>query len=107
MPIAAIPTSTQIKKRERFPIYENGRIDGGRGFRTNGKVLRIGRNTFYNQKNKILMKIFEFKRSRIGIIAEFCGILRNSVELRVDFPTKGRRRSVHSRYNLPKKRRWM
>jgi hypothetical protein len=34
-------------------------------------VLQIGGNTFYNQKNKIPMKIPEFKRSRIGIIAKF------------------------------------
>jgi hypothetical protein len=38
-------------------------------------MFQIGRNTFYNQKNKILMKIPEFKRSGIGIIAEFRGIL--------------------------------
>jgi hypothetical protein len=37
-------------------------------------VFRIGGNTFYDQKNKILMKIPEFKRSGIGLIAEFCGI---------------------------------
>jgi hypothetical protein len=37
-------------------------------------VLQIGGNTFYDRKNKIPMKIPEFKRSRIGIIAEFCGI---------------------------------
>ncbi len=39
-------------------------------------MFRIGGNTFYNQKNKILMKILEFKRSGIGIIAEFRGIPR-------------------------------
>jgi hypothetical protein len=55
-------------------IHEIGRIDGGRGFQTGGNVFQIGRNTFYNRKNKILMKIPEFKRSRIGIIAEFHGI---------------------------------
>jgi hypothetical protein len=49
-------------------------MDGGRGFRTGKNVFRIGGNTFYNQKNKIPMKILEFKRSRIGLIAEFCGI---------------------------------
>ncbi len=38
-------------------------------------MFRIGGNTFYDQKNKILMKIPEFKRSGIGIIAEFCRIL--------------------------------
>jgi hypothetical protein len=34
-------------------------------------VFRIGGNTFYNRKNKIWMKSPEFKRSRIGLIAEF------------------------------------
>jgi hypothetical protein len=34
-------------------------------------VFRIGGNTFYDRKNKILMKIPESKRSEIGIIAEF------------------------------------
>jgi hypothetical protein len=37
-------------------------------------VFRIGGNTFYDQK-KNLMKNPEFKRSRIGLIAEFCLIL--------------------------------
>jgi hypothetical protein len=37
-------------------------------------MFRIGGNTFYDQKNKILMKIPELKRSRIGLIAEFRGI---------------------------------
>jgi hypothetical protein len=37
-------------------------------------VFRIGGNTFYDQKNKILMKILELKRSGIGLIAEFSGI---------------------------------
>jgi hypothetical protein len=52
-----------------------GRIDGKRGFQIGKNVLRIGRNTFYDQKNKIPMKIPEFKRSGIGLIAEFRGIL--------------------------------
>jgi hypothetical protein len=60
--------------RERFLIHEIGRINGGRGFRTGKNVFRIGGNTFYDRKNKILMKIPEFKRSGIGLIAEFCGI---------------------------------
>ncbi len=34
-------------------------------------MFRIGANTFYDQKNKIPMKIPEFKRSGIGLIAEF------------------------------------
>jgi hypothetical protein len=38
-------------------------------------MLRIGGNTFYDRKNKISMKILEFKRSGIGIIAELHGIL--------------------------------
>jgi hypothetical protein len=37
-------------------------------------VFRIGGNTLYDQKNIILMKIPEFKRSGIGLIAEFRGI---------------------------------
>ncbi len=54
----------QKKRREHFPIHDIGRIDGGRGFRTGGNVLRIGGNTFYDRKNKIPMKIPEFKRLR-------------------------------------------
>ncbi len=38
-------------------------------------MFRIGGNTFYDQKNKIPMKIPEFKRSGIGLIAEFYRIL--------------------------------
>jgi hypothetical protein len=37
-------------------------------------VFRIGGNTFYDQKNKTPMKIPEFKRSGIGLIAGFRGI---------------------------------
>jgi hypothetical protein len=37
-------------------------------------MFRIGGNTFYDWKNKIPMKILEFKRSGIKIIVEFCGI---------------------------------
>jgi hypothetical protein len=37
-------------------------------------VFRIGGNTFYNRE-KNPMKILEFKRSGIGIIAEFRAIL--------------------------------
>jgi hypothetical protein len=59
--------------RERFPIHEIGRIDGRRGFQTKKNVFRIGGNTFYDRKNKIPMKIPEFKGSRIGLIAEFRG----------------------------------
>jgi hypothetical protein len=62
------------KRQERFPMHEIRRIDGGRGIRTSGNVLPIGRNKFYNWKNEILMKIPEFKRSRIRIITEVRGI---------------------------------
>jgi hypothetical protein len=37
-------------------------------------VFRIGGNTFYDQENNIPMKIPEFKRSGMGLIAEFRGI---------------------------------
>ncbi len=47
----------------------------GKGFQTSGNVFQIGGNAFYNQKNKIPMKIPGFKKSRIGIIAEFRGFL--------------------------------
>ncbi len=60
---------------ERFPIHEIRRIDGGRGFRTGGNVFRISGNTIYDQKNKIPMKIPQFNRFGIGLIAEFHGIL--------------------------------
>jgi hypothetical protein len=61
--------------QEHFLIHEIGRIDGRRGFQTGGNVFQIGGNTFYNRKNKIPMKIPEFKRSVIRIIAEFRRIL--------------------------------
>jgi hypothetical protein len=70
---------------ERFPIHEIGRIDGGRGFQTRKNVFRIGRNTFYDRKNKIPMKIPEFKRSGIRLIAEFRRITNG-------FPNQGLRR---------------
>jgi hypothetical protein len=54
---------------------------GRRGFQTGGNMFRIGGNTIYDRKNKIPMKIPEFKRSGIGIIAEFCRIPSG-------FPTK-------------------
>jgi hypothetical protein len=60
--------------REHFPIHEIGRIDGGRGFWTGGNMFQIGGNTFYDRKIKIPVKIPEFKRSGIGITAEFRGI---------------------------------
>jgi hypothetical protein len=70
--------------QEGFPIHEIGRINGGRGFRTGKKVFRIGRNTFYDRKNKIPMKIPESKRPEIGIVAELRGIP-------VGFPNLARR----------------
>jgi hypothetical protein len=41
---------------------------------TGKNVFRIGRNAIYDRKNKIPMKILEFKRSGIGLIAESHGI---------------------------------
>ncbi len=61
-------------QRKRFPIHEIRRIDCGRGFRTRKNVFRIGGITFYDRKNKIPIKILEFKRSAIRLIAEFHGI---------------------------------
>ncbi len=37
-------------------------------------MFSIGGNTFYDRKNKIPIKIPEFKRFGIGLIAEFRGI---------------------------------
>jgi hypothetical protein len=37
-------------------------------------VFRIGGNTFYDRKNKIPMKIPEFKKSGIRLVTEFGGI---------------------------------
>jgi hypothetical protein len=37
-------------------------------------MFRIGGNTFYDRKKKILKKIPESKRSEIGVIVEFCEI---------------------------------
>jgi hypothetical protein len=70
-------------------IHEIGRIDGGRGFQTRKNVFRIGWNTFYGQKNKILMKILDFKRSIIVLIAEFRGIPNG-------FPNQAQKGWLHS-----------
>jgi hypothetical protein len=89
-----IPTSTQYqlppylhllkKRQEPFPTHEIGRIDGGKGFQTGGKVFQIGQNTFYNQKSEIPMKSRHFKSSGTGIIPEFyripCGFPNQGVE---------------------------
>jgi hypothetical protein len=66
--------SKKILMANCFRIHEIGRIDGRRGFRTGKNVFRIGGNTFYDWKNKVPMKIPEFKRSGIGLILEFRGI---------------------------------
>ncbi len=83
--VAAIPTSTQkgcrhtyiyFKKRwEHFPIHEIGRIGGRRGFWTSGKVLRIGGNTFYDEK-----KLNTNENSRVEKVRNWnnCGIRRSS-----------------------------
>ncbi len=51
------------------------------------KCVQNGGNTFYDRKHDILMKILEFKRSWIGMIAEFRGILNG-------FPNQGDRGPV-------------
>jgi hypothetical protein len=50
-------------------------------------MFRIGRNTFYDRKNKIWMKIPEFKRLGIGLIVEFRGIPNG-------FPNQDRHKSI-------------
>jgi hypothetical protein len=70
--VDVIMAGQENKRREHILIHKIGSIDGGRGFQTNGNILQIGGNTFYDRKNKILKRIPEFKRSGIGIIAEFC-----------------------------------
>jgi hypothetical protein len=52
-------------------------------------VFRIDGNTFYDRKNKILMKISEFKRSGIGLITEFRGILNRFPNQARQDPTRG------------------
>jgi hypothetical protein len=64
-------------------------------------MFRIGRNTFYNWKNKILMKILKFKRSGNRIIEEFCGIPSgfSNQELNLHgFPVFCLERSTNSRF---------
>ncbi len=51
-------------------------------------MFRIGRNTFYDQKNKIQMKIPESKRSEIRKIAEFRGIPNRFPNLAEEIPQK-------------------
>jgi hypothetical protein len=60
-------------------MHEIGRIDGGRGFRTDGNVFQIGGNKFYNQKKEILMKIPELKRSRIGIVGSRFNVRKDNI----------------------------
>jgi hypothetical protein len=81
--------------REHFPIHEIGRIDGGRGFRTGKNVFRIGWNTFYDQKNKIPIKIPESKMSEIRIIVEFRGIPNRIPNLASDGSSFGKIRLDH------------
>ncbi len=67
--------------RERFPIHEIRRIDGGRGFQTRKNVFRIGGNTFYNRKRKFRWKFWSPKGPESNWF-------RNSAEFRTNFPTK-------------------
>ncbi len=84
----------KISSWECFPIHEVGRIDGGRGFRTGKNMFKIGGNKLYNRKNKIPMKIPEFKRSRIGLIAESRGIPNG-------FPNQDNKRKLHISQSSP------
>jgi hypothetical protein len=51
-----------------------------------GNVFQIGGNKFYDRKNKIPMKILVGKRSGIGIIVEFRGILSGFSNQSLWFP---------------------
>ncbi len=55
-------------------MHKIRRIDGGKVFQNSGNAFQIGGDKFYNQKNRILIKIPAGKRSGIGMIAEFFGI---------------------------------
>ncbi len=81
----------QKKRQECFPIHEIGRIDGGRGFQTSGNVLRIGGNTFYDQK-----KLNSDENSGVQKVRNWnnCVIPRNSK--RISQP------SMHINENFPK-----
>ncbi len=62
-------------------------------------MFRIGGNTSYDRKIKIPMKIPEFKRFGIELIAEFCGIpngFPNQGGRLVPLPPPWTHRSVHS-----------
>jgi hypothetical protein len=50
-------------------------------------VFQIGGNKFYDQENKILIKILARKRSGIGMIMEFRGITSG-------FPNQGRQTPI-------------
>jgi hypothetical protein len=56
-------------------VHEIGRVDGGKIFQNSGNVCLIGRNMFYDQQSKILIKIPAGKRFGIRIVAEFHEIL--------------------------------
>ncbi len=56
-------------------------------------MFRIGGSAFYDWKNKIPRKILEFKRSGIGLIVEFCGILNG-------FPNQGVHKVLEAAWHL-------
>ncbi len=70
------------KLRELFPVHEIKTIDGMKVFQNIENVFWIGGNIFYDRKNQILIKTLAGKRSRSGIVVEFCRILSG-------FPNQG------------------
>jgi hypothetical protein len=65
-----------------FLAHEIRSIYGKKVFQNSSNVFRFGGNKFYDQKNRISIKILAEKRAKIGIIAEFCKILSR-------FPNQG------------------
>jgi hypothetical protein len=87
----AIPTPTQrllpISKKEGWNVFRFMKLEEsmvGEDSKPAVTCSNFGGNTLYDWKNKILMKILDFKRSGIGIIPKFCGIPSG-------FPNQGRR----------------
>jgi hypothetical protein len=69
-----MPLATDIYSGNVFRFMKSEQPMVGEDSEPEKNEFRIGGNTFYDRKNKILMKIPESKRSKIGIIAEFRGI---------------------------------
>jgi hypothetical protein len=69
-----MPLATAIYSGNIFQFMKSEQLMAGEDSEPEKNEFRIGGNTFYDRKNKIPMKIPESKRSKIEIIAEFCGI---------------------------------